>query len=98
MNEPRSWNSALRKNPELTAIRSQLVSPAAQLFRILCQAAKPCGSGSRPRKSMYCWRTKNGTVAIGLVGVASLSVIVTVALEGALRLIPTGLLKAMVKL
>jgi len=32
----------------------------------LVQKVKPCGSGSRFRKSRYCWRTKNCASSMGL--------------------------------
>ena len=51
----------------------------AQLLIVLVQPAKPGGSGSRPRKSMYCWRTKKFVLPIGFGPlVVSLSVMVTV--------------------
>src|SRR6478672_4144069 len=46
---------------------------------LFTQKLKPEVSGSRPRKSRYCWRTKKLLVSIGFVAVLSLSVIVTVA-------------------
>src|SRR6266849_2850163 len=74
-------------------MRSQLVSPSAQLLMVLVQPANPGGSGSRPRKSMYCCRTKKFVLSIGLGPfVASLSVIVTVAVDCAPRVAPEGLL------
>src|SRR5260370_42424936 len=75
-------------------MRSQFVSPSAQLLIVLVQPAKPNGSGSRPRKSRYCWRTKKLVLSIGLGPfVASLSVIVTVAIDCAPRVAPEGLLR-----
>src|SRR6266550_2904670 len=79
-------------------MRSQFVSPGAQLLIVLVQPAKPNGSGSRPRKSMYCCRTKKFVLSIGLGPfVASLSMMVTVAVDCAPRVAPEGLLRPMVK-
>src|SRR2546427_7277266 len=33
---------------------------------VFTQPLKPSASGSRPRKSRYCWRTKNSVVSSGL--------------------------------
>src|SRR6266571_1399195 len=75
-------------------IRSQFVSPGAQLLIVLVQPANPGGSGSRPRKSMYCWRTKKFVLSIGFRPViASLSVMVTVAIDCAPSVAPEGLLR-----
>src|ERR1700687_5633130 len=75
-------------------MRSQLVSPRAQLLMALVQPAKPGGSGSRPRKSRYCWRTKKFVLSIGFGPfVISLSMMLTVAIEGVLRVAPEGLLR-----
>src|SRR5258707_15778372 len=61
---------------------------------VLVQPAKPGGSGSRPRKSMYCWRTKKFVLSIGLGPViASLSVVVMFALNCAPSGAPEGLLR-----
>ena len=74
------------------------MSPGAQLLIVLVQPAKPGGSGSRPRKSMYCWRTKKLVLSIGLVPfTTSLSVIVTVAVDCAPRVAPLGPLRLTVK-
>ncbi len=79
-------------------MRSQLVSPGAQLLMVAVQPAKPGGSGSRPRKSMYCCRTKKFVLSIGFGPfVASLSMIVTVAFDCAPSVAPEGLLRPMVK-
>src|SRR6266850_364031 len=79
-------------------MRSQLVSPGAQLLMVLVQPAKPNGSGSRPRKSMYCWRTKKFVLSIGLGPfVVSLSMIVTVAVDCVPNVAPDGLLRPTVK-
>src|SRR5260370_4257622 len=74
-------------------MRSQLVSFWAQPLMMLTQVA-PAGSGSRPRKSRYCCRTKKLVLSIGLLGpsTAGLSKIVTVAIVGELKLAPDGLL------
>src|SRR5205085_5712182 len=86
---------------EETVTRSQVGSLIrfGQLFKTLTQALKPTVSGSRARKSMYCWRTKNGVSSIGFeVGCAvSLSLMVTVTVVGPLKPAPTGLLSVMVK-
>src|SRR5260370_37787121 len=61
---------------------------------VLVQPAKPGGSGSRPRKSRYCWRTKKLALSIGFGQfVTSLSMMLTVALEGVLRVAPEALLR-----
>src|SRR5436305_4647805 len=53
-----------------------------QLFKISIHPANPPESGSRPRKSMYCWRMKKDGSTIGLLPVdLSLSTIVTTARE-----------------
>src|SRR6266849_3746122 len=80
-------------------MRSQLVSPGAQLLIVLVQPANPGGSGSRPRKSMYCWRTKKFVSSIGFGPfTVSLSVIVTVVVLGEPSAVPLGLLRLIVKL
>jgi len=66
-----------------------------QLLRMFCQPENPAGSGSRPKKSTYCWRTKKGTPTTGLPLVtASSSVIVMVAVEREPRPAPAGSLRA----
>src|SRR5258707_14423908 len=75
-------------------MRSQLISPGAQLLMVLVQPANPGGSGSRAREARYCWRTKKFVLSIGFGPfVASLSVMVTVAINGALSVPPEGLLR-----
>src|SRR5712691_8521480 len=79
-------------------MRSQFVSPGAQLLMVMVQPAKPGGSGSRPRKSMYCWRTKKFVLSIGLGPLTvSLSMMVTVAVDCAPKVAPLGLLRLTVK-
>src|SRR5713101_3222826 len=80
-------------------MRSQLASADAQLLSPFTQALNPGGSGSRPRKSMYCWRTKKSVLSIGFGPlVTSLSVMVTVAVACAPRVAPEGPLRLTVKL
>src|SRR5207249_9317935 len=75
-------------------MRSHCVVSPEQLLIVLVQPSKPNGSGSRPRKSMYCWRTKKFVLSIGFgPSTVSLSVIVTVAVDGVARLAPVGLLR-----
>src|SRR5260370_22261871 len=75
-------------------IRSHWVVSPLQLFMVLVQPAKPGGSGSRPRKSRYCWRTKKLVLSIGFGPfVTSLSMMLTVAMEGAARVAPEALLR-----
>src|SRR5712692_10112648 len=75
-------------------IRSHWVVSPEQLLMVLTHPAKPGGSGSRPRKSMYCWRTKKFVLSIGFGPFTrSLSLMVTVAVEGVLRVAPEGLLR-----
>src|SRR5437867_11867843 len=70
-----------------------VVSPE-QLLIVFTQALKPNGSGSRPRKSMYCWRTKKLVPSIGFGPfTVSLSMIVTVAVDGVPNVAPVGLLR-----
>src|SRR5258708_4962333 len=65
---------------------------------VLVQPAKPGGSGSRFRKSIYCWRTKKLVLSIGLGPVVvSLSTIITVAVDCVPKLAPDGLLRLTVK-
>src|SRR5258707_6013603 len=79
-------------------MRSQFVSPGAQLLMVAVQPARPGGSGSRPRKSMYCWRTKKFVLSIGFGPLLlSLSMIVTVAVDCAPKVAPEGLLRPTVK-
>src|SRR6266852_6186891 len=79
-------------------MRSHWVVSPEQLLMVLTHPAKPGGSGSRPRKSMYCWRTKKFVPSIGFGPLlTSLSVIVTVAVDCAPRVAPLGLLSPMVK-
>src|SRR5258708_2188141 len=79
-------------------MRSQLVSPGAQLLMVLVQPANPGGAGSRPRESMYCCPTKKIVLSIGFRPLLlSLSIIVTVAVDCAPRVAPLGLLRPMVK-
>src|SRR5712692_7355659 len=75
-------------------MRSQLVSPSAQLLMVLVQPANPNGSGSRPRKSMYCCRTKKFVLSIGFGPFKlSLSTMVSVAVDGVPKDAPDGLLR-----
>src|SRR5260370_15661546 len=61
---------------------------------VLAQPAQAGGSGSRPRKSMYCWRTKKFVLSIGFGPfVTSLSMMLTVAVEGAAKVAPEALLR-----
>src|SRR5438552_6507939 len=79
-------------------MRSHWVVSPEQLLIVFTQPANPGGSGSRPRKSMYCWRTKKFVLSIGFVPfVASLSMMVTVAVDCAPSVAPEGLLRPMVK-
>src|SRR5207245_9366023 len=75
-------------------MRSHWVVSPEQLLMVLTHPAKPGGSGSRPRKSMYCCRTKKLVLSIGFGPfVTSLSMIVTVAVDCAPSVAPLGLLR-----
>src|SRR5229473_7113334 len=75
-------------------MRSHWVVSPEQLLMVLVQPANPGGSGSRPRKSRYCWRTKKFVLSIGFGPlVPSLSMIVTVAVDGVVIVAPVGLLR-----
>src|SRR5438876_11759674 len=75
-------------------MRSHWVVSPEQLLMVLTQPANPGGSGSRPRKSMYCWRTKKLVSSIGFGPfTVSLSLIVTVAVDGVPNVAPVGLLR-----
>src|SRR5439155_25050460 len=66
---------------------------------VLVQPAKPGGSGSRPRKSIYCWRTKKFVLSIGFGPLLlSLSMMVTVAVDCAPSVAHDGPLRLTVKL
>src|SRR5229473_482950 len=79
-------------------MRSHWVVSPEQLLMVLVQPANPGGSGSRPRKSMYCWRTKKLVLSIGFGPfVLSLSMMVTVAVDCVPRVAPEGLLRLTVK-
>src|SRR5258708_38066997 len=79
-------------------MRSHWVVSPEQLLIVLIQPARPGGSGSRPRKSMYCWRTKKFVLSIGFGPLLlSLSMIVTVAVDCAPKVAPEGLLRPTVK-
>src|SRR5712692_9621766 len=80
-------------------MRSHWVVSPEQLLIVLAQPAKPGGSGSRPRKSRYCWRTKKFVLSTGLGPVVvSLSTIITVVVDCEPRLAPEGLVRLAVKL
>src|SRR5260370_39794811 len=65
---------------------------------VLTQPAKRGGSGSRQRKSMYCWRTKKFVLSIGFGPfVLSLSMMVTVAVDCGPKVAPDALLRLTVK-
>src|SRR6266566_2384678 len=67
MNEPLCWNSIEMKKAAETFRRAaarHCESPP-QRSRLLTQKLKPDSSGSRPRKSRYCWRTKYSVVSNG---------------------------------
>src|SRR5258708_3937566 len=80
-------------------MRSHWVVSPEQLLMVLAHPAKPGGSGSRPRKSRYCWRTKKFVLSIGFGPfVSSSSMMVTVAVDCDARAAPLGLLRLIVKL
>src|SRR6266480_1007763 len=79
-------------------MRSHWVVSPVQLLMVFTQPAKPGGSGSRPRKSRYCCRTKKSVPSIGLGPVVvSLSTIIAVAVDWVPRVAPDGLLRLTVK-
>src|SRR2546425_12548837 len=79
-------------------MRSHWVVSPEQLLMVFTQPAKPGGSGSRARKSMYCWRTKKFVLSIGFGPfTVSLSTIVTVALDGAASAAPEAPIRTSVK-
>src|SRR6266705_1654840 len=75
-------------------MRSHCVVSPEQLLIPFTQELKPKSSGSRPRKSMYCCRTKKLVPSIGFgPSTVSLSMMVTVAVDGVPKLAPVGLLR-----
>src|SRR5215813_14673544 len=75
-------------------MRSHCVTSPEQLLMVFVQPANPPGSGSRPRKSIYCWRTKKFVMSIGLGPfTVSLSLMLTVAVDGLPKTAPDGLLR-----
>src|ERR1051325_11475444 len=80
------------------ALAGSMLNWFAQLRKTFDQGSP--ASGSRERKSRYCWRTKNAMPALspcrigfGLFG-ASLSKIVIVAIAGVLSVAPEGFERA----